>query len=420
MIPTGSEVVRWPVLAAVPIGGDELARARQYLYGGLAWGVAAQLWLLALLAFAFFSGASRAWAAWLRRRFSPSWTVAGVAVALFMFVLAGLLPFDLYRGYVREGWFGFQHQSLSAWLGQWTISAAVTTLVALIVIELVYAWLRTLRALRGPVPSGWWLRMWAVVVIAVVVAVAVDPLVIEPLFNRFSPVEDAGLRSEISNLAGRAGIPHARILTVNASKQSGHTNAYVVGLLGSQRIVLYDTLLKHQSPAEIAFVVGHEIGHYVLHHLWKGVGFTAALLLGLFALAGWLYPRWSGGLAPGDIAGLPLLLLLLVGLLYLAAPATNGFSRWEEHQADAYGLRLTPEPCAAVSSFVQEEKTDLIYPDPPRWVVWWFFTHPDQQQRIDFARQFCHSGPIHAKALRGDTRGPAPVKGRSGNMRTER
>jgi len=403
--------------AVVPITGGELARARQYLYGGLAWGVGAEVWTLVLLAFAYYSGASAALAAWLGRKM-PRWAVAsGVTAALMIYGLTGLLPFSFYVDHVRERRFGFEHLGVAAWLAQWAAASLLTVIAAVVVATIAYVWAGRgwseaqprLGAL-GPPGRGehkrdarpgragaranyWWLKMWVVMAAAVVVAVALEPVVIEPLFNHFTPVRNAALRTDIEALARRAGIPNAHIYEMDASRQSAHTNAYVVGILGSQRIVLYDTMIARQPPAEIEFVVGHEIGHYVLHHLWKGVGFTVALLLGWFALLGWIFPRLSRGESGADVAALPLVLLILVALVYLSAPATNGFSRWEEHQADAYGLQLTPAPCAAVASFEREERTDLIYPDPPGWMVWWFFNHPDQQERINFARQACLARP---------------------------
>ncbi|HVB40028.1 MAG TPA: M48 family metalloprotease [Terriglobales bacterium] len=398
----------------VPITGAELARARQYLYGGLAWGVGAEVWTLVLLAFAYYSGASAAVAAGLRRWTPRRWAVdSGVTAALMIYGLIGLLPFSFYVDFVRERRFGFEHLGTAAWLAEWAESSVVTVITAVVVATIAYAWVgrrpseaqRRLGALGPPSrrqhkrdarlgragarANYWWLKLWVVMAAAVVVAVAVEPVVIEPLFNDFTPVRNAALRTDIEALARRAGIPHAHIYEMDASRQSAHTNAYVVGILGSQRIVLYDTMIARQPPAEIEFVVGHEIGHYVLHHLWKGVGFTVALLLGWFAIMGWIFPRLSRGESGADVAALPLVLLILVTLVYLSAPVTNGFSRWEEHQADAYGLRLTPAPCAAVASFVREERTDLIYPDPPGWMVEWFFNHPDQQERINFASQAC-------------------------------
>ncbi|MGH9479460.1 MAG: M48 family metalloprotease [Terriglobales bacterium] len=417
-----------PATTVAPLSPAELARARDYLYGDLLWGTVAQLWLLAVLAWTFFSGASRRARAGLAARWRRRWAVvAGVQVGLFVLVLALELPWDFYLDFWRERAFGFMHLGAAAWLGEWLTSSLFTVVAGLIVTEIAYAWLapgwggrgrrpgvgvsgtggeaavgpaptklaRGAASGAGPAPKRWWLKMWVVVAVAIVVAVALQPVLIAPQFNRFEPVQDPAVRSALEGLAARAGIPHAHIYEMNASRQSGHTNAYVVGLLGSQRIVVYDTLLAQQTLPEVEFTVGHEIGHYVRNHLWKGVGFTLALLLGFFALLGWLYPKWSGGVPPTDVAGLPLLLLLLLGLLFLAQPATNGFSRWEEHQADAYGLRLSQQPCAAVTGFEREEHSDLIYPDPPRWVVLWFFNHPSQQARIAFAGRACAvvSGP---------------------------
>lgn len=371
----------------LPLSAAELASARQYLYGGVAWGVLAELWMLAVLAWIYASGTSASWKRRLGRYWRPGWRVnGGVAALMGVYVLLALLPFDFYLGYARERAFGFENLGAGGWLTDWLLSSLITLSVTAVVVVVVYAWFHAKRGLR----ISWWLRLGLVLAVGTVVAVAVQPVLIAPLFNRFTPVENAALRGDIETLARRAGIPHARLLQVDASRQSSHTNAYVVGILGTQRIVVYDTLMQNQPADEIQFVVAHEIGHYVLDHLWKGVAFAIAVTLFLCALLGWLFPLFSRGHAPGDIAALPLLLVILLALLFLLSPLTNGFSRWEEHQADVYGLELSHQGCAAVRSFEREERTDLVYPDPPGWMVWWFFTHPSQQQRIATARRFCH------------------------------
>lgn len=382
-----------PVTGVAPLTAAELVRARNYLYGDLLAGTLAQVGTLALLALAYWSGVAARLEGALARRWRRRWVVtAGVTAALIAGVEALLLPFSIYLGYVREREFGFERMPAGAWLGQWAVSVLVTVAAAVLVVAVAWGWL---RRPRGP---RWWVKLWVVVAAGVVFGVAIDPILIEPLFNHFTPVRDAAVRADLSALAARAGIPHASIEEMDASRQSGHTNAYVVGILGSQRIVVYDTLLAAQPRAEIEFVVGHEIGHYVLHHLWKGVGFTLLFLLGVFAVAGALVPRWSRGEPIAAASALPLVLLVVLGVVYLAAPLTNGFARWEEHQADVYGLRLSGQPCAAVASFEREEHTDLIYPDPPEWVVAWFFNHPSQQERIDYAARYCISGARGAAA----------------------
>jgi STE24 endopeptidase len=370
-----------PLLSLSPA---QLARARQYLYGGLLWGTLAQLWTLILLGVAYYSGLADRIARLAGGSRRLLRTVA-VTLGVFAFVLVLSLPWDLYLDFFRERAFGFEHLSVAAWFGQWAESAAVYIVTGIVVAAIAYSWLA--RPSRMP----WWFKLWVVIAIGAVAGVALEPILIAPLFNRFAPLPPGPARTEIERLARRAGIPHARIEEVNASLQSSHTNAYVDGILGSQRIVVYDTLLRSQSLPELSFIIGHEIGHYVLHHLWKGVAFTVALLLGMFVALGWLFPRLARGRSPGDPVTLPLTLLILLALLFVLAPATNGFSRWEEHQADAFGLRLSGHACAAVRSFQREERTDLIYPNPPGWIVWWFFNHPSQQQRIDFARRDCHA-----------------------------
>lgn len=394
-----------PLMASSGISPERLRLARRYLYGGLIWGTAGQLWLLVVLALLVCTGASARARTALQRslqRLRPGltarWplTLAAAALLMVLVELAGL-PFDFYLGFVREHAYGFSHLSAAAWWGEWGKTVLVELLLSVPALLLAYAILRRW-------PRRWWLPVWALCVLLAIFSVAIEPVFIAPLYNRFTPLPAGPLRTKILQMARQAGIPARQVYVVDRSRQSGHTNAYVVGVLGSERIVLYDTILKAQTPPEIEFVMGHEMGHYVLHHLWKGLAYTAALLLAALYLTArgfaWAIRRWQTGITGiGDIAGLPLLLLLLGGLLLLASPVSNGFSRWEEHQADAYGLRICQCPQAAVRGFEREIDTDLIDADPPRWVEWWYFTHPSQQKRIDFARQW---GERHGEGRSGE------------------
>lgn len=391
-------------LAASSVSPERLRLARQYLYGGLLWGTAGQLWLLVVLALLVFTGASARVRAALQRGlqllrpgYTGRWplTFAAALLLVVLIELAGL-PFDFYLGFVREHAFGFSHLSVAAWWGEWGKTVLVALLLSVPAILLAYAILQRW-------PRRWWLPVWALCVLLAIFSVAIEPVFIAPLYNRFTPLPAGPLRAKILQMAQQAGIPTRQVYVVDRSRQSGHTNAYVVGVLGTERIVLYDTILKAQTPQEIEFVMGHEMGHYVLHHLWKGLAYTAALLLvALFLTAkgfAWAIRRWPLGITgAGDVAGLPLMLLLLGGLLFLASPVSNGFSRWEEHRADAFGLGICRCPQAAVDGFTREIDTDLIDADPPRWIVWWYFTHPSQQERIDFARQW---GDRHGEDRRG-------------------
>ncbi len=389
-----------PQLAAMAhaygVSVARLRAARRYLYGGLFWGTLAQLWLLAVLAHLAFRGCGVRGRDWLRARIGEGWRLYLVfSAGLLALLELALLPWDFGIGFLRESLYGFERLSLAGWLLDW-LKSALIGIAAGALLALLFAFL------ARRFPRRWWLAAWALVVAFMLAGAVIEPIWIEPLFNRFTPVKNVQLRRLIRQEAVRAGVPHAAIYQVNRGRQSSHTNAYVIGLLGSQRIVVYNTLLREYPPPEVRFIVAHELGHYVLHHLWLGLAFGAAWLLPLFWLGAWIFhraarrPRFSApgaSLPAADPAALPLLLFLLAALLWLSTPAFNGFSRWEEHQADAFALRLDPHPAAGIAAFKRFVRTDLSYPAPPPWVVWWFYNHPSLQQRVGFiARQARASG----------------------------
>jgi len=222
---------------------------------------------------------------------------------------------------------------------------------------------------------------------------------IAPLFNTFKPLEDARLREEILAMARAHGIPADEVYQVDSSRQSRHNNAYVAGLLGTQRIVLDDTTLERFTPREIRFVMGHEMGHYVLHHVRRFVVFLSILLI-----AGiWLVDRIARGLIgrwrrPGirslaEPASLPLMLLVLNLLGLPALPAISAFSRLQERAADRFGMEVTRDPAAAASCFVKFGRYDLgeFRVDP--WIETLLLSHPSLGNRIREAQAYAREHP---------------------------
>ena len=218
------------------------------------------------------------------------------------------------------------------------------------------------------------------------------PLVVDPLFNKFTPMPPSPLRTQIQALAAKAGIPDAPIYVVDKSKQTETTNAYVTGIGASARIVIWDTTLKRMPPDQVVAVVGHEMGHYVLKHLYLGfaeavLGLLVALPLvqvlvqRLIARCG---PRWRlRGLT--DPAAVPAFLLVLGVLTFLAEPITSACSRQIEHAADAYGIAITQDRVAAARAFVSLSEQNLSDPDPPALIRFWLFSHPPLRERLEFA-----------------------------------
>ena len=316
-----------------------------------------------------------------RRRFlSLLWYYALLTVtfALLSFPLA------FYSGYWLEHQYGLSQQSFGGWLGDRTKGEAVG-----LAINVLLFWL--LLWLIRKSPRRWGLWLWAALIPILAFGIFLEPVLIEPLFNKFTPLPPGPLRTRIHALAVQAGIPNAPISVADESRRTNTTNAYVTGIGPTARIVLWDTTLKQMPEDEIVGIVGHEMGHYVEKHIYWG--FAASVLALLVALplgqkvVEWFLrrcgPRWKlNGIT--DIAAIPVFLLVVSLGSFLADPLTNGASRYIEHRADAYGLRVTHDGPAMARAFVFFAQHDLDDPYPPPFIKFWTFTHPPLGERIDF------------------------------------
>lgn len=378
-----------PAPAPAPSIPADQSRQKEYSHGryalhflGDAWGFAILLLVLA----AGWSARMRDWARAVTRRRAG---IVFLYVAFFTVATSLLsLPLELYEDYFREKRYGFSHQTLAQWTGDWGKALGLGVLFGGLFAVAVYAVIRKF-------PRGYWLGISAVAVLFVVLSMAVFPVFIAPLFNKFTPLPAGPLKTNLLNLAHAQGIPAKDVYEVDASRQSGHTNAYVAGLLGTQRIVLYDTILKTDTPEEILTVMGHEMGHYVLNHIWKGVAFFSVLIIAGAWLIKMLFERLAdrygdrwGFHEVSDVAGLPLILLILSVYSFLLTPAINAFSRSQEHQADAFGLAVTRDPDAMASAFRKFNAIDLSEYDPPRFIELWLYTHPSLEHRIEFCEEW--------------------------------
>ena len=310
----------------------------------------------------------------------------GYYTLLTLALLVVHAPLTVYRGYLLPHQYGLSSQSFGGWLGDVWKSVGVDIATTVPVLWLLF-WL------MGRSPRRWALWFWAALIPIIAFGIFAAPLIVDPLFNHFTPLPPSPLRSQIEALAAKAGIPNAPVYVVDKSKQTHETNAYVTGIGSSARIVLWDTILPPRMPPDqLQAIIGHEIGHYVLKHLYWGFLLTVLGLLLALPLAQkfaeWLLrrfgPRWRiDGLA--DYAAVPVLLLTVSLFSFLLAPVTNGVSREVEHQADAYGLQITGDGPAMARAFVTISEQNLSDPNPPPFIKFWLFTHPPLQERIDFA-----------------------------------
>jgi STE24 endopeptidase len=253
-------------------------------------------------------------------------------------------------------------------------------------------------------PRRWWLFFWLPAVLILLILLVITPLVIDPLFDKFEPLSNQhpDLVASIGKLTNRAGvpIPPERMFLMVASQKTKAINAYVSGLGASKRVVIWDTAIQKTSNDEALFIIGHELGHYVLGHVVKAflVG-AAGLLVALYLLfrgLHWALDRWGHEWRiPGaeDWASLAVLLLLLQVLLFFSSPAINWFSRMQEHAADVYGLEVihgivpNSEEVAAHAFQVLGE-LDLSDPNPPPFITFWLYSHPPLSDRLVFAHNY--------------------------------
>jgi STE24 endopeptidase len=244
-------------------------------------------------------------------------------------------------------------------------------------------------------PTRWWLWLWLASIPWQFTMIVLYPVVISPLFNQFRPLPDGPLRTKLLDLASQAGIEGARVYEVDISKRTTRLNAYVAGLGPTKRIVLWDTTLKALKEDEILAIMVHEMGHYVLRHTWwrlvSGVAGAFLLLFVMSRLLPWAIQRWgqrTGIQAVYDLAGLPLLMMLMHLLLFLQTPVASAISRYQERQADGYGLELTHLNEATARAFVTFVSRDFADPDPPAFIHFWFGTHPTLRERVEFALRY--------------------------------
>ncbi|MGO9588808.1 MAG: M48 family metallopeptidase [Candidatus Acidiferrales bacterium] len=331
---------------------------------------------------------------WAEKAASNRFVQAVIFAPLLILTMDVLgLPADVYENWVNRA-FGLSVQGWRSWVWDWTKSEMLSVLAAIILVYLLYAIIRK-------APQRWWFYFWLICVPLGVLLVTIRPLVIDPMFHKFEPLaeKDPALTASLENLVQRAGenIPAERIFWMGASEKSTELDAYVTGFGASKRIVVWDTTIKDMTTLQIVFVVGHEMGHYVLEHIPKGIALAAIFFLILFYLGyrsiGWVLTRWGekwGIRGVDDWASLPALLLLLSVFSFVANPITSAASRYFEHQADQYGLEvthgLTPDSGqVAAQAFEVLGKVDLSDPAPNPVDVFLFYSHPPIPDRIHFA-----------------------------------
>jgi STE24 endopeptidase len=304
--------------------------------------------------------------------------VYGAQYFLFMTVLG--FPLALYEGFFREQKYGLVNQTLGAWLAEQGIGMAVGAVLGGVAIMVLYAILRRVQ-------KSWWIWASVASVAMLFLLLSLAPVYIAPLFNEYHTLDDPKLRDPILSLARANEIPAEQVYVFDASKQSKRVSANVSGALGTMRISLNDNLLNRCSPASVKAVMAHEMGHYVMNHVYKGLIELGLVLTVGFAFCAWAFDRILAGRGQAwgirsiaDPASLPLIVLLLSVYMFVMTPVTNTIIRTEEIEADAFGLNAAGEPDGfADASLMLSEYRKMR---PGKWEEIVFYDHPSGYNRI--------------------------------------
>ncbi len=366
-------------LALIP--AEAKARSDAYFEGGY-W---LTLWDFVVLAAAMLLLLYLGWSAGMRNlaervtRFMPLQTL----IYLFEFTVAAtvlIFPLTVYEEYFREHQYGLATQTFGPWMGDQLKSLLINMVLGGILGVVLFGVVRRLQ-------RSWWLWGAGVSIVFVVLVVLISPVYLVPIFNKVTRLDDPKVTQPILRLARANGIPAKDVFEIDASRQTTRMSADVSGFGSTMRITMNDNLLKRGSPEEIQAVMGHEMGHYVLHHVYSGIFFFSVVIVILFAFLRWGIDasvkhrgeKWKiRGI--GDPAVTPLAVLLVAIFIFVMTPALNSFTRMQEHEADMFGLNASRQPDGMAQAAIHLGEYRKMSPGTIE--EWIFFDHPSGRHRI--------------------------------------
>ncbi|GMR04620.1 MAG: M48 family metallopeptidase [Thermodesulfobacteriota bacterium] len=375
---------------------DFPSRARRYFLENFKFALLDSLFNKVLIILFLFTGIMNGFNSWIASM-DLSFTVKGLLFFLILFFIKFALeiPLSYYRTFRIESNFGFNAAHKTLWFTDLLKSLLISTVI---IAALVSSGLYIVEKS----PGLWWLWIWLLLSLFVVVMIYVSPYVIEPLFNKFTPLEDETLATGLKNLAERAGIKVAKVFRMDASTRTRHTNAYFTGVGRTKRIVLYDTLLKGLNGAEVLAIVAHEAGHWKKKHIFKQIVLTGVVTLVV------LYISWKlfrlGVLTELFNIESPTFFsnVVIMGfLLSMAALPTGAFfnyiSRKREREADLFASRLTGDRSAMIKALAKLSVDNLSNLHPHPLYVFFNYSHPPVLDRIRYIKEGLPDKSVHGK-----------------------
>ncbi len=373
------------------------ARSDAYFEGGywlLLWDFLSTVFVMWLLLHFRWSARMRDLAERVTR-FRPLQTVL-YWIQFILIVSLLTFPLSLYEGYFREHKYGLLNQTFGPWMRDQMVGLLVNIILGTILVVLLFALVRRLG-------KNWWLWGAALTIAFGAFVALIAPVYVFPLFNKYTPLTDARIKDPILSMARANGIPAHDVYEFDASRQSNRVSANVSGFAGTLRISLNDNLLKRCTLPEIETTMGHEMGHYVLNHAYKGLVMLGVVIVIGFAFLNWginfSLRRWGKqwevrGIT--DVAVLPLAVIVFSVYLFLMTPVTNNISRTMEYEADMYGLNAAQQPDGEANIDMLLGEYRKLDPSPIEEFL--FYDHPSGRTRITAAMRWKAEHPQSASA----------------------
>jgi STE24 endopeptidase len=312
-------------------------------------------------------------------------------ILIFTYIFGGFyilltLPLSYYEGFLLPRQFELSNQTLKLWISDQLKSFLISALLGSVLIEIFYLFLTYF-------PFTWWLFMGIFMIIINVILTNLAPVILFPIFYKFSPLEDERheLGERLTRLAGKASTKIQGVYKFDLSRRTKAANAALAGLGNTRRLILGDTLLSEFNDDEIEIVLAHELGHHVHNDIPLGIGIGSILTFGGLYLAN-LGLKWGighlGFSGIADFAALPLFVLVFGIYSLITMPLGNSYSRWREHKADVYALEITRKPNDFISAMTRLANQNLTEVEPESWVEFFLYSHPSLSKRIKLAQEW--------------------------------
>ncbi|MCY6355027.1 M48 family metallopeptidase [Clostridium sp. ZS2-4] len=296
------------------------------------------------------------------------------------------LPLAYYGGYIQSHIFGLSHQAFSSWIRDYFINFLLNTGAIFVLLWIPYRFIKRH-------PKRWWIYTGITIIPITIFMYIAQPVIIDPLFNKFKPIENKKIERSLVQLTEKANIKECTVLQIDKSKDTSMINAYMTGIGKSKRIILWDTAIKKLNLRELRFVMAHEIGHYVLGHIKKSIFLE---IIGIFIVLYIIskvapilikkYKRRFKFRRFSNTASYPLAIIIINLCLLFMIPLANAYSCYMERQADTFAIEITKDNEAAVSAFDKLSKHGIVIPDPDPLYKMWKYDHPPIKERIEFLK----------------------------------